>query len=160
MHIDSAIYNDFHLYIDRISNNKNTFNTDNFKNVDYLKSLYSSYEPSITIHDYIDRIIKYIYKNDSNIDGLIVNAIVLLKRIMKFIIINNYNIHRLLAGVLMISQKVYDDIPHNNYTWAKLCGVKIKDINKIELDILQTIDYNIFIKYEEMITVIKSIKYL
>lgn len=160
MFIDSSLYYDFHKYIDAIRINKDFFQEKDLKELSCLKSLYSRQEPEINIHDYIDRIMKSIYKEDSHIDGLIINAIVLLKRVIRYLIVNNYNIHRLVAGVLMISQKVYDDIPYTNDSWAIICGVQLNDINRVELDILEIIDYNTFIKHEEMLTVVKSIKYL
>jgi hypothetical protein len=160
MFIDSCLYHDFHNYIDAIRINKEYFKKEDLKDLTCLKSLYSREEPIITIHDYIDRIMESIYKKDSHIDGLIINAVVLLKRVIRYLIVNNYNIHRLVAGVLMISQKVYDDIPYTNDSWAIICGVQLNDINRVELDILQIIDYNTFIKHEEMLTVVKSIKYL
>tara|TARA_B100000902_G_C27321507_1_gene924964 strand:+ start:5485 stop:5970 length:486 start_codon:yes stop_codon:yes gene_type:complete len=160
MFIDSCLYYDFHKYIDVISINKNYFQKEDLKNISCLKSLYSCKEPKFTIHDYIDKIMKDIYKEDTHIDGLIINAVVLLKRVTQHLIVNNYNIHRLLAGVLMLSQKVYDDTHYNNDSWAIICGVQLIDINRMELDILQIIDYNTFIKHEEMLSIVKSIKYL
>ena len=160
MFMDSCLYQDFHKYIDAIRINKEYFKKEDLKDLTCLKSLYSREEPRITIHDYVDRIMEYIYKEDSHTDGIIINAIVLLKRVSKYLIINNYNIHRLVGCILMLSQKVYDDQPYNNDCWAIICGVQLDDINRMELDILETIDYNMFIKHEEMLTIVKSIKYL
>lgn len=160
MFIDSCLYNDFHKYIDTIRINRNYFSKKDLKSVKHLQCLYSREEPGICIHEYVDRVLEYIYREDSHIDGLIINAIVLIKRVLAFIIVNNYNIHRLIAGTLMISQKVYDDIHYTNKCWSTICGLQLDDINRVELDILKILNFNTFIKHEEMLAIIKSIKYL
>ena len=159
MFVDSCLYKDFHKYIDIININNNFIKQDLVK-ITNFKSLYSQEKPLIKIHDYINRIMKYIYKDDSHIDGLIINVIILIKRVLTTISVNNYNIHRIIAGVFMLSQKVYDDYHYTNECWAYICGIQLSDINKIELDILEIIDYNTFIKHQEMLTVVRSIKYL
>ena len=74
MYIDSNLYINFHRYIDVISCNKHYFKIEDLKNVKELKSIYSITEPTIDIHDYIDRIIKIVYTKDIYIDGIIINA--------------------------------------------------------------------------------------
>ena len=160
MSIDSNLYIDFHRYIDVISCNKDYFKIEHLNNIKQLKSIYSIREPSINIHDYIDRIIQFINRKDIYIDGIIINAIVLIKRAIRNLIVNKYNIHRLIAGILMISQKIYQDNYYSNKYWSVLCGLELYDINNIELDILKTIDFNTFIKREEMLGIVKCIKYL
>lgn len=160
MFMDSCLYNDFHKYINAIHINKDYFQEEDLKNLSCLRSLYSRKEPKISIHDYIDKIMKNIYKEDSHIDGIIINAIVLIKRLSQFLIINKYNIHRIVGSILMLSQKIYDDLHYTNDSWAMICGVELDDINRMELDILKIIDFNTFIKREEMLAVTKSIKYL
>ena len=56
--MDSCLYRDFHNYIDAIRINKDYFKKEDLKDLTCLKSLYSREEPRITIHDYIDRIMK------------------------------------------------------------------------------------------------------
>lgn len=160
MYIDSNLYINFHRYIDVISCNKHYFKIEDLKNVKELKSIYSITEPTIDIHDYIDRIIKIVYTKDIYIDGIIINAIVLIKRVIGNLIVNNYNIHRLIAGILMISQKTYQDNYYSNKSWGLICGLELYDINNIELDILKRIDFNTFITREETLAIVKCIKYL
>lgn len=160
MFIDSCLYNDFHKYIDIITINKNNFFIKDLETVKYLHCLYCCKIPNICIHDYIDKILQSIYREDSNIDGLIITAIVLIKRLLTFLTVNNYNVHRLIAGILMISQKIYDDIYYSNKSWSIICGLRLDDINRIEVDILKILNFNTFIKHAEMLTIIKSIKYL
>ena len=91
---------------------------------------------------------------------MFINIIAIIKRVIKHVIVNKYNIHRLIATTFMISQKIYDDLPYNNETWAHICGVSLESINRMEIDILTCLDYNTFIKHEEMMAITKSIKYV
>lgn len=161
MYIDSCLYKDFHNYIDAININRHYKDTGENRDIIYsLKSLYCREIPEICIHEYVDHILDEIYKDDTHIDGLFINIIAIIKRIIKHTIVNKYNIHRLIATVFMISQKIYDDIHYNNVSWAQICGVSLESINRMEIDVLTCLDYNIFIKHEEMLTIVKSIKYV
>ena len=160
MYIDCSLYKDFHNYIDTIMINSKCYNIQNLENIPYLKTLYSREIPAICIHKYIDQIINIIYKNDIHIDGLLINIIIIIKRTIKYIDVNSYNIHRLVAVIFMISQKLYDDEHYNNIYWAQICGISLETINAMELDLLKCLEYNIFIKHEEMLSIIRSIKYI
>jgi len=157
---DSNLYKDFHKYINTIQINNEYFKKEDLSYIDCLKSVYCMEHPRICIHKYVDNILLYIYKDDVHLDGLLLTVIIIIKRIMKNIIINDYNIHKLLSGILLISHKVYYDIPYYNKDFAIISGITITIMNLIEKELLEKIDYNTFIKHEEMITVVKSIKYL
>ena len=173
MQIESSIYKKFHKYINILYNNAIYSYNENLDNENsihlynmYLndvlnnKYLYCIDVPYIDIHDYIDKIIDFIQSENVNIDGFIINAICLLNRILTKIIINNYNIHRIIAGIMMLSDKIYNDIYYSNCSWAYVCGITVKDINNIELHLLQLLNYNTFIRYEEMVSIAKSIQFL
>jgi len=160
MYLDSCLYKDFHNYIDAININRHYLDREYLDSVNSLKCLYSREIPEICIHKYIDHIVGKIYKDDTHIDGLFINIIAIIKRVIKHVIVNKYNIHRLIATTFMISQKIYDDLPYNNEAWAHICGVSLESINRMEIDILKCLDYNIFIKHEEMMAITKSIKYV
>lgn len=158
MHKEASLYHDFHNFIDSINENEKN---NKYRNIDRenLLCLYSREIPNISIHMYIDRILDNIDQANTHMDGILIYAIALLLRIIKYISIDNYNIHRLIAGILMLSQKIYDDTFYSNEYWAFICGVPLENINKIELFILLTLDFNLFVKHEEMISITKSIKH-
>jgi len=159
MEIEASLYHDFHNFIDCINKNKKNNKRRNIERENLL-CLYSQEKPDISIHRYIDRILHNIDKANTHIDGILIYAIALLLRMIKYISIDDYNIHRLIAGILMLSQKIYDDTFYSNEYWAFICGVPLKNINKIELQILLTLDFNLIVKHEEMITITKSIKHM
>jgi len=43
---------------------------------------------------------------------------------------------------------------------AYICGVSLENINKIELLILLTLDFKVFVKHQEMISITKCIKHI
>ena len=155
MYVDSVLYKDFHNFIDYINPDDKIHNSIRSHR---LKCLCSIEIPGICIHRYIDKIIDNIYQTDSHIDGLIIYTIAIILRMARYIRIDKYNIHRLFAGVLMLSQKMYDDIHYDNDYWSYICGVTLENMNMIELEILLTLDFNLFVSHREMLSLVKCIK--
>lgn len=52
----------------------------------------------------------------------------------------------------MIAAKFLDDFYYKNDFYAKLGGISAKDINLLELELLSTFNYSLFITQEEFIT--------
>jgi hypothetical protein len=64
-------------------------------------------------------------------------------------IINENNINILLLISIMISSKIHDDIPPDNKFYTKLGGVKLDEINNMEIDFCKKINYKFYVCYEE-----------
>lgn len=158
MWLDSCLYKDFHNFIDWL-NRDNGKRPNLIKNT-RLRSIFSHEIPDICIHEYIDRIIKNIYTDETHIDGIFIVIIVLLKKMTRYIKITNYNIHRLIGVIAMISQKIYDDTFYNNEYWAYICGVPLENMNMMEQEVLQCLDFRVFISHGEMMATVKCLKYL
>ena len=154
----SCLYNDLHNFIDWV--NRDNGKQPSLKKITRLRSIFSHEIPDICIHEYIDRIIKNIYTDETHIDGIFICVIVLLKRISRCIKITNYNIHRLIGVITMISQKIYDDTFYNNEYWAYICGVPLENMNMMEQEVLHCLDFRVFISHEEMMATVKSVKFL
>lgn len=151
---------------------KNNKNADTPKNEKILQSCCSIKIPDIDIHEYIDKIldnitndVSYIYdvsyvSDIIDIDCLIIHSIIVINRIIKNgKNLNDYNCHRIIGISILISLKIYHDNHYDNKHMSIIMGTNVKDFNRMEIDILEYIDYNVFIKREEMFYIVKSLIY-
>lgn len=155
MNIDSITKysnNDLDLKIIKNISNilKNIINNDNNKS--NIITIYNSISiPKITVYNFLIKIYKYL---DCGIECYIVALIYIDKFLKKYpnIILNNYNIHRILLIFIIIAIKYLEDIPISNKYYAKLCGLSLKEINKLEKQTLQNLNYDLFISKEDFDT--------
>ena len=61
------------------------------------------------------------------------------------IILNPHNIHRLILGCLILAIKYNEDVYFNNEYYAKIGGVPLDEINKLEYKSFELIEQNLFI---------------
>ena len=54
----------------------------------------------------------------------------------------------MLTAILLI-HKYYDDAYYNNKVLADIGGVSVEEINQLEIEFLQQINFNIYVKVEE-----------
>ena len=101
--------------------------------------------PKITLIDYINRIITY---SDSEINTLIC-SLIYIDRINKIKAINEFNIHRIFFTAVLISIKYNEDDIFKNDYYAKIAGVNLNEINKMEFDFIKLLDFNLYIDPEE-----------
>ena len=101
--------------------------------------------PKITLIDYINRIITY---SDSEINTLIC-SLIYIDRINKIKAINEFNIHRIFFTAVLVAIKYNEDIIFNNDYYSKVAGVKLNEINKMELEFISLLDFNLYIDPEE-----------
>ncbi|XP_010524444.1 PREDICTED: cyclin-U4-1 [Tarenaya hassleriana] len=91
--------------------------------------------PTISIHNYLERIFKYANCSPS----CFVVAYVYLDRfthLQPSLPITSFNLHRLLITSVMVSAKFLDDIYYNNAYYAKIGGIGTAEMNFLELDFL------------------------
>ena len=101
--------------------------------------------PKITLIDYINRIITY---SDSEINTLIC-SLIYIDRINKIKAINEFNIHRIFFTAVLVAIKYNEDIIFNNDYYSQVAGVKLNEINKMELEFISLLDFNLYIDPEE-----------
>ena len=65
------------------------------------------------------------------------------------IIVNYKNINRLFYTCLMITQKYYEDNSLNNKIYADLVGVNCDELLNMEIEYMNLIDFELFIKDDE-----------
>jgi hypothetical protein len=104
--------------------------------------------PSVSIHDYLNRIAKYFWCSPE----CFVMSLIYIDRIMKRrpdFVVCKLNIHRLVITAMMLAVKFYDDIYYSNAYYAKVGGVKSNEMNILEIQFLKLIEWHLFISNEE-----------
>lgn len=100
--------------------------------------------PDISIEDYLDRISKYFGCSNE----CFVLSLVYIDRIVKLheeFEINMLNIHRLIITSVMLAAKFFDDVYYSNAFYARVGGVKTREINVLEAHFLSLINYQLFV---------------
>jgi len=64
--------------------------------------------------------------------------------------ISFHNMHRLVAMSVMTSTKFFDDVHYSNASWSKIVGIPLRELNNAEVVFLQSLDFNINIKFETL----------
>ena len=109
--------------------------------------------PKINLNDYINRIIAYteIEKNT------LICSLIYLDEIDKKKPITEFNIHRIFFTAVLISIKYNEDDIFKNDYYAKISGVTLNEINKMESTFISLLDFNLYIspiifeKYQNLI---------
>lgn len=105
--------------------------------------------PDIQLSDYIFRMMtmsKCIYRD------LIAALIYIDNLINKGVIsgISYHNMHRLLAFSIMTSMKFFDDVHYSNASWSKIAGIPLRELNNVEIEFLQALNFDLNIPIETM----------
>ena len=108
-----------------------------------FKSFINKNIPSISVKDYILRLVKHSKINESTI-------IILLIYIDRICKINNffltyYNIHKLILAAFIIAIKYNEDNYYSMQIYSKIGGVTIAELNNLEFEFLKLIKFNLFI---------------
>ena len=99
--------------------------------------------PKISIEDYLNRIQKYSDLEDSTL----VIALIYIDRLLenRNIILSKYNVYRILLTAVLLAIKYNEDEIYDNSFFAKIFGVTIKELNKLENEFLDLIEFKLFI---------------
>lgn len=104
--------------------------------------------PEIPLRQFIKRIVKYAPCSL----GAICVCIVLIRRLKLYngpSFINQYTIHRIIITGILIAAKYQDDIYFNNKYYARIGGVSTQEINKLELEFLARVRFDLYMDEEE-----------
>ena len=120
--------------------------TNSEANLLLIKPFISKKIPSITINDYIDRLLKY-SKVSEDIFILVLIYIDLLNRHYK-INLNYNNIHKLILASFIVTVKFHEDEHYSLKYYAKLGGISLKEIINLEYVFLTLLDFRLYISEE------------
>ena len=104
--------------------------------------------PSISILDYLRRLQKYFACTPE----CFVLSLVYIDRIIKAhpdFSVCEYNVHRLLVTAVMIAAKFFDDLYYSNAYYAKVGGIKTRELNVLEVHLLGLLNWRLFVGPEE-----------
>ena len=120
------------------------------------KMIFSSNSiPKISILEYLNRIVNYTKIEDSTL----ITAIIYLDLVgQNEIYLTDYNIHTLLLICILIAIKMNEDCIYTNDYYAKVAGISLKKLNKIEHEFLNMnkfklfVDKDLFDKYQQYLS--------
>uniref|UniRef100_A0A7N0RJM9 Cyclin n=1 Tax=Kalanchoe fedtschenkoi TaxID=63787 RepID=A0A7N0RJM9_KALFE len=103
--------------------------------------------PAISIPKYLERIYKY--TNCSPSCFVVGYAYVdrLVHRHPQSLVVS-LNVHRLLLTSVMVASKILDDEHYNNAFYARVGGVSNADLNRLELELLFMLDFDVTVSYK------------
>jgi len=109
---------------------------------------HSTRVPPVSIGDYLKRLRKYFYCSDE----CFVMGLAYLDRLTKKSsanIVCDLTVHRLLLIASMIAAKFHDDTYYSNAYYAKVGGLKLKEVNALEAEMLKILDWNVTVPAAE-----------
>ncbi|KAG4301684.1 hypothetical protein PCK1_002169 [Pneumocystis canis] len=128
-----------------------------------LLSFHARNIPSISIHAYLVRILKYCPTTNEVFLSLLVyfdrmsrQSNSRLSRISSkneptpIFAIDSYNIHRLIIAGITVASKFFSDIFYTNSRYAKVGGLPLSELNHLELQFLLINDFRLMIPLKEM----------
>jgi hypothetical protein len=99
--------------------------------------------PPISLNDYLIRIQKY-----TNIElSTLICALIYVDRFTSIgnIKIDFNNIHKILFAAVLLSIKYNEDLVYTNEYYSLIAGIPLKEMNQIEYEFLNQINFNLFI---------------
>ncbi len=102
--------------------------------------------PSISIYDFLERIVKYSKIEKSTLVLIFIYIDQLCD--MNNVDLTFYNIHKLILSSLVIAAKYNEDKYLSNDFYAKLGGITKKEINILEYQFLSLINFSLYISDE------------
>lgn len=107
---------------------------------------HSSIIPSISIEDYLRRIVKYSLLDTASLTAAAIYINSLWEKNQYVLTYNN--IYRLILAAIVISIKFNDDIVYKNSYYGKIGGVSLKEINYLEYQLLSYLNFNLSINLD------------
>ncbi|KAG5503531.1 hypothetical protein JKF63_05671 [Porcisia hertigi] len=99
--------------------------------------------PTISVHDYLKRVVKYTYVSPS----VLVCGCLYLDRLLcmyPFMLLNPYNIFKLFLASIRIASKVMDTRTLNNHDFSVVGGVTNEDLNALEFLMLELLQNRLY----------------
>ena len=98
--------------------------------------------PEISVLDYLIRIIKYTYCEESTI---ILGLIYLDRICLKNILISKYNIHKLLFVSILLAIKNNEDQIYKNDYYCEVSGINLSDLCLMEYNFAILLNFNFYV---------------
>ncbi|SAM02437.1 hypothetical protein [Absidia glauca] len=113
-----------------------------------LTHFHSRAKPTIPIHAYLSRILKFApFSNEALLSLLVYFDRIALKRQYA---VNSWNAHRLLITSVVVASKFTSDVYFQNSRYAKVGGLPLLELNRLELEFLFLCEFKLHIPLEEL----------
>ncbi|CAD8212765.1 unnamed protein product [Paramecium octaurelia] len=126
--------------------------------LDVKDSLFHSQKvPSITLENYMSRILRYTKCSEE----CLIIAFIYLGRIQELnqeLQLNRQSAHRLLLIAIVLAIKYQDDDIFKNEYYAKVGGITMWELNDMEEQFLELLDYKLFVQQDLYYQNLKKIK--
>ena len=111
-----------------------------------VKSFISKKIPTISIKDYIDRLLKY----SKTSDEIVIIILIYLDTVCAKheIHLNYFNIHKFIFAAFIVAIKFYEDEYYSIQYYAKLGGISKKEAISLEYEFMSLMDFKLFIKQD------------
>ena len=128
-----------------VKNNHKFIKKHDSKNQGIYLSFYKT--PKISIMDYLYRIHKFSKFDNSNI----ILAYIYIKRLTskKNFYLSQFNVHRIILISILLALKYNSDIQYTNKYFSLIGGIPLDNINKIEYEFCNFIDFNFYVSENE-----------
>jgi hypothetical protein len=115
-----------------------------YKNYITKDKFYLSHLPSISLNDYIKRLVKY-----TNMDiSTLINAIIYMDTFCEkqnYILCMN-NVYLVLLSVCLLSYKFNEDVPINLKNYAQIAGISLENLISLEFALHSNLLFDLFVK--------------
>jgi hypothetical protein len=74
------------------------------------------------------------------------------------IVVDFRTIHRLLITGIMLATKFMDDTHHDNRHFAAVGGIHVQDLNKMEIEMIVALDFNLYVSPAQFNTYVDMIR--
>lgn len=118
-----------------------------YSNIDKNKSIFNSKKPpSISIQQYLERIVKYSKIEDSTL----ITMLIYIDRLCDLtqLHLNDYNIHRIILANIILAIKYNEDDYYANDYYAKVGGITLQEINSLEYECVKLLKHKLFVDGE------------
>jgi len=119
-------------------------------------AFHSSRVPNISVADYFARMSQYFQCSDS----CLILGPLLIDRLVKMhpeFELCKMSIHRLLATSVMVAAKYHDDVYYSNNYYAKVAGIPVKEMNRLEAGFLRKIGWRLQVSPEDFETYLHTV---
>lgn len=106
-----------------------------------LTRYHSRTPPAISAHTYLSRLTRFNNLNPGTLLTTIYYIDLLSHHYQPYFTLNSWTVHRFLLVATMLSQKLLEDFFYTNEHYAKVGGVAVTELNCLELDFLERVDW-------------------
>ena len=113
---------------------------------EFNMKFYCKKQPHITIPQYSQRIFKYSHCSPQ----CAVLALIYINQFLRNTAssLNPFNVHRIIIVAFMLADKFLHDEHLDNYSYACIGGISLREVNTLEREFLQSLNFSLHVRSE------------